>query len=117
MHNKVASRHCVDLIICDTPDNAEVPGFVVPALPHESKVPVWNMVRKLTFPAIFHIAEAVLADSGVLLLFVPAEEQPLLTTGTWINEWECLRTFYVVNHRPFFPTWVRAPSLRIGSFF
>ena len=96
----------MDLIICDTLDNSKVPRYDNEALPHESKVPFWNMLKKTTFPAIFHITEAVLADSDVILLFVPAEEQPLLMSGTWINDWECLRTFYVVNHILFFPTWI-----------
>ena len=65
---------------------------------------MWNMVKKSTFAAIFHIAEAVLSDSGFLLLFVPAEELDDLNA---LHDWDCVRTFYVVNHRPFTPAWVR----------
>lgn len=96
----------MDLIICDTPDNSKVPDVTSP-----TQVPTWNMVKKTTFDAIFHIADSVLADSGFLLLFVPAEEQPQLMAGPWAMEWECFRTFYVVNHRPFDPVWVSSSML------
>ena len=61
----------MDLIICDTSNNCEVRG--VKAF-DETMVPIWNMVRKPTFASIFHIVDAMLADSG-FPLFVFAEEQ------------------------------------------
>ncbi|KAG0600860.1 hypothetical protein M758_11G066700 [Ceratodon purpureus] len=103
-HNRVWSPHCVDLILCDTPDNSEVPDVTVNG---RSETPPWNMVKRTTFPAIFHVAESVLADSGFILLFVPAEEQPTLMSPVWASDWECMRTFYVINHRPFSPLWKR----------
>lgn len=102
--------NCVDLIICDTPDNSRVPGVKEGGL---EIVPTWNMVKKTTFSAIFHVADALLADSGFLLLFVPAEEQPELLSNASAQNWECIRTFYVVNHRPFVPQWVRPLSLLV----
>ena len=106
----------MDLIICDTPDNCDVPDVKVGG---RIEVPFWNMVKKSTFPAIFHVAEAVLADSGVLLLFVPAEEQAQLMSHPWASDWECLRTFYVVNHRPFSPKWVSpsSPHLHVTRLY
>lgn len=104
----------MDLIICDTPDNCEVPGVKAT---DETGIPRWNQVRKPTYASIFHIADAMLADSGFLLLFVPAEEQSDLMNPKWAKDWEVLRTFYVINHRPLFPQWVSNWQFEVSCLF
>ena len=80
-HDKVATPYCVDLIICDTPDIGLIPEVVDED--GDMFLPEWNMVKKSTFCAIFHMANALLANSGFLLLFVLAKEQSTLMSGPW----------------------------------